>query len=389
MPSSRPPLRLNSRRVTPREGRTRIVASIDSEEVWFESSAFPASEGEGGALLALTLLPAMAQGRNLDLTALPPVSSQLLDALPLLQHVWSLWNPALTVIDVEAHRGTATRGGEETLVASAGGVHSVACALDGGRDHPLLFISGLSAPHDADGATLSTTRMTGLAAALDVPLVTVATNWESWRRSLHISRSMLQGSCLMAVAHLLNPERLMIPATATYHSLIPHGTHVLIDKNWSTESTAIEHWGAHLTFADKITRVVERPDLHAALRSCVVSAATNCGRCRDCARTRLAFHLRGVDFPVDGAARAATPMAAYQPFLGTPSEARYLPSLMALAKEGNHSSLLGALERGRLRGERARWFQAVGRAIRGITGPTRSGTTELLPWGYGPAPEHP
>lgn len=386
MTGHRLPLSVTSPRVDPHGPGIRVSASIDGRELWFECAEFHDEDRMGDAFLAVALLPAMAQGRDLDLTDLPPISPRLLDTIPQVQAAWLQWNPRLSSIDLWAPRGTSAPGRPGTATAFSGGVNSSHAALAGSPGHPVVRLLGMgSRLAESEHAAMSH-RLTRLASTLNAPLLTVTTNWESWRQPLGMSYSLMHGGALMAVGHLLGPEQWVIPASSTMGAMIPHGTHPVMDPLWSSDSTHVSHWGGHLTFTEKLARLIEVPEILDTLSVCNEPGVGNCGHCRLCARTRLCLELLGAELSVAAGAASSPPLTSYLPHLSDERERPQLTAVLALAQERGRTDVSIRLERALARFERRRLLRSAADAFRGrLPGEVRR-SGELLPWGHGPVP---
>lgn len=380
------PYRLEKFMVTEGRGGHRVTATLDGREVWFESRGFGAPEEGGNAFLTVALLAAMAERRDLDLSELPPVSPTLLDAIPTLQAIWTQWNPYLSPIEVRAHRAAPAERGEGEGLFFSGGIDATHSALEGTPGQHLVFVSGFDQAIDRPSLPATTARLERLAQYLGSPLTMVETNWIDWRRDRRLSASLMHGGCLAAVAHLLGFGRVTISSSNTYARLTPWGTHCLVDPLWSTERTDIRHWGNQFTRAEKVARVLRASALHDDLWVCHQRPIGNCGRCAKCARTRLAFHLLGSELPIEGTMAHDEPVAAYLPHLKRGSEHVYIEEMKELARAGGHGQALQLLERGARQLARRRLLRDLRNAIFTDSSQRRMATTDLQPWGYGPAP---
>lgn len=364
----------------------RVSATIDGREVWFESRGFTAPEEGGNAFLAVALLAAMAEGRTLDLSDMPPVSSGLLDALPTVQAAWTQWNPFLSSIEIRANRDVRSEPGTGEGLFFSGGIDATHSALEGSPGQHLVFVSGFDQPIDRASLPATTARLKRLASHLGSPLTMVETNWIEWRREHRLSASLVHGGCLVAVAHLLGHGRMTISSSNNMGRLTPWGSHVLIDPLWSSERTRVEHWGAQCTRSEKVARVVRAPALHRDVWVCHERPIGNCGHCAKCARTRLAFHLFGSELPIEGARVHDDPVTGYLPHLKRGSEHVYIEEMKEIARAGGHEHALRLLERGARQLTRRHLLRDLRNAVFSHSAQRRMATTDLQPWGYGPAP---
>ena len=180
--------------------------------VWFRIPPGVAAAETGDAFLAVALIPAMALGAALDLTALPPVSSELLGRLGDIQDIWTSWNPLMQRIDVRANQrpsSAATMSGGAAFFS--GGVDALFTALERRADlDQLVFINGFDFNMSAEVFANARARVARQAALLGMPLVAVETNWIDFTRRHRIARTTSYGGVLAGVALLLAPERMVI-----------------------------------------------------------------------------------------------------------------------------------------------------------------------------------
>ncbi|MEO8478230.1 MAG: hypothetical protein ABI542_01260 [Gemmatimonadota bacterium] len=386
MTSRTTPYRLQKFVVTEGPKGHRVSAALDGSEVWFESEGFGAPHEAGNAFLSVALLAAMAEGRDLDMSDLPPVSPKLLDAVPTVQAIWTQWNPRLSAIEVRANRSQHAEPGTGESLFFSGGIDATHSALEGTPGRQLVFVSGFDHAVDREIVPTTTARLARLAQQLGSSLTMVESNWVEWRRDRRLSGALMHGGCLTAVAHLLGHGHITISSSNSFKRLTPWGTHPLVDPLWSSERTTIHHWGNDCSRAEKIARVVREPALHADLWVCHERQIGNCGHCAKCARTRLAFHLLGSELPTEGGTTLSDPVTAYLPHLKSGSEHVYIEEMQVLARAAGHDQALHLLERGARRLARRHLLRDLRNAAFTGSAQRRMATTDLQPWGYGPAP---
>lgn len=97
------------------------------------------------------------------------------------------------------------------------------------------------------------------------------------------------GAVLGAVAQFLaaTVAVAVIPGTDSWDSLVPFGSHPLLDRCWSTERVEVLHDEALLARVDKVRLLAtQRPDLLPHLKVCFAEdRPDNCGRCGKCLLT--------------------------------------------------------------------------------------------------------
>ena len=371
---------------------TRVSADVGDMNVWFRIPPGVAAAETGDAFLAVALIPAMALGAGLDLTALPPISSELLGRLGDIQDIWTSWNPLMHRIDVRANQRpsrAATMSGGAAFFS--GGVDALFTALERRADlDRLVFINGFDFNMSADVFADARARVARQAALLGMPLIAVETNWIDFTRRHRIARSTSFGSGLASVALLLAPERMVIASSNTYARLAPAGSHPLLDPLWSTGAMQIEHHGCHARRDEKLMTILKHPEFLQDLWVCHHDPVKNCGACPKCLRLRLSLWLFGKDrlaFP----GTSGDPLGAWCRVAHYRSERTFLADLIWMAQDCGRDDAVRRLnataQRLRLRGlghlaDAALFGGAVSRFRR------RAGETpDLSPRGIGPYQE--
>lgn len=263
-------------------------------------------EGDGNvadAFLAAGLLPAMAQREPLHVEG--PISRRLLSSVGTIQDIFSSWSSraAVTRRVAPPFGRVAVTGTERTCapapapgVASffSAGVDSFYTVLEHRHELTgLVFVHGFDVPLD-DIAQRE--RVVGgareAAKELGLPLLEVETDVRRFS-DLYVGWVDYHGAALASVALLLAPwfGRVYIPATQTYGTLTPLGSHPLVDPLWSSERVEIVHDGCEAGRLEKIRRIEPCATARKWLRVCphVRSGTYNCGRCEKCTRTMAAI----------------------------------------------------------------------------------------------------
>jgi hypothetical protein len=386
------PLVVRNWRIDHESNGTRVSADVGDMNVWFRIPPGVAAAETGDAFLAVALIPAMALGAGLDLTALPPISSELLGRLGDIQDIWTSWNPLMHRIDVRANQRpsrAATMSGGAAFFS--GGVDALFTALERRADlDQLVFINGFDFNMTADVFAVARARVARQAALLGMPLVAIETNWIDFTRRHRIARTTSYGGALAGVALLLAPERMVIASSYTYARLVPNGSHPLLDPLWSTGTTQIEHYGCQARRNEKLMAIVKHPEFLQELWVCHRDPVKNCGTCPKCLRLRLSLWLVGKDqlaFP----AASGDPVAAWCRVAHHHSERSYLADFTLMAHECGRDDAVRRLnataQRLRLRGlghlaDAALFGGAISRIRR-----RGSETPDLLPSGIGREPE--
>ena len=242
------------------------------------------------------------------LTIEPPVSGRLLANVSKIQDVFETWSR-----DKEHRRGWAPRfrhvpvhttvrpeaprvSGTGAAAFFTGGVDSFYTVV---KRRPEL--SGLVFVHGFDVALADTALRARVAGdlrratdALGLPLFEVETNVRELS-DLSVQWLDYHGAALAAVALLLAPwfRKVYVPATMTYATLDPLGSHPLLDPLWGTDDVELIHDGCEANRLEKLRTIAACDAARSYLRVCPKNwdGAYNCGRCEKCLRTMVAVRL--------------------------------------------------------------------------------------------------
>lgn len=261
------------------------------------------------AALVATLLPAMARVEPLQLEA--PVSARLLSSVPTIQQVLVSWSrqsevmrgldPVFRPVAVEAVERTAPEEAAPRGAATffSGGVDSFYTALKHRHEHlTLVFVHGLDVPLDNRAQReLVANGVRHAATELGLPFLEVETNVRAFS-DVYVSWLDSHGAAVASVAMLLGRwfERVYVPGTDTYATLVPLGSHPLLDPLWSTERVEIVHDGCEAHRLDKLLAIKDCSVAHESLRVCVDQDfdGYNCGHCWKCVRTMVGLRVLGI-----------------------------------------------------------------------------------------------
>lgn len=367
---------------------TTISADVGGFEVWFRGQQLAQAPERGDPFLAVALLPAMYLAADLDLRALPPVSTRLLESLDQIQEIWTCWNPELRRVAVRANPAAdAAPLHSRTATFFSGGVDAVHAVVAGaGPGEQLAFLNGFDfVMSDADWAS-ATARAARLADKLGGDLVTLQTNWITFTRHHRIARSASHGGCLVAAAHLLAPSRMTIASSNSWLRITPWGTHNLLDPLWSNDLTTIRHFGSDALRSEKVAAIAARPELLDDLWVCHDDPVRNCGRCTKCSRTMAVLRVIGATSR-GFADTTGDPIDRYLRAVPRSWEKVYLGELRrTVVEHGGDPALLRRIDAT----DRALNRRVALRELRNLLFPPRRGgrgEVDLRPWGFGPVPE--
>jgi hypothetical protein len=260
------------------------------------------SVDRGDPFLAALLVPAMRLGGPLSLPA--PISPRLRGALPEIQAIYAAFDPRTQIIEVEV-------SGRNTPLAECEGVRRIGLFFSMGvdsfysllknlRDHPsdertithLISVHGFDVAHDGWNPVFPPQlleKFTYVAEQTHTTLVPVVTNVREVGARL-APWTMMHGGAIASVALALGSafQQVTIAASATYATLVPWGTHPLLDPLWSTETLTVVHDGCEMDTIDKTRYVARSPLVMETLRVCPgYGPGYNCGRCMKCLRTMI------------------------------------------------------------------------------------------------------
>ncbi len=265
--------------------------------------------GAGDAALVAALLPAMARAEPLAIAH--PASRHLLSNLPAVQDVFVSWSlqselmdgiaPVFRHVPVDAAERGSSAGASAQGIASffSGGVDSFYTVIKHRHElSALVFVHGFDvALEDHVQRKQVTAGLRRAACDIGLPLLEVETNIRGFS-DRYVDWLDAHGAALGSVALLLGQlfRRVYVPATDTYATLAPMGSHPLIDPLWSTERVEIVHDGCEADRLDKLRAIDGCPAARAWLRVCVRKGANayNCGHCWKCVRTMVGLRVLGI-----------------------------------------------------------------------------------------------
>jgi hypothetical protein len=303
-------IRVTAPRKLSRNGLDRVSASVNGEELFFESAEIelvPVAE-----LFATALLPLAAfAGTRLNIdAALDPLWMRNADRV---MRVWNRWwrtpGELVSVLVARADGSVAaSRRAPEprTGLCFTLGVDSFHSLLRSGhRVDGLLFAEGYdmalgdSARSAAVRASLEeVARATGAAPAV------IRTNLREHPVGRGADWGRTHGGAVAALGHAAADTvgELLIASTKPYFADAPWGSHWETDPGWSSSRVRVIHVGAELRRNDKLAQLLDERLVQRHLRVCWENRAPtgNCGECEKCLRTMLILtaHDRLTDFPV-------------------------------------------------------------------------------------------
>lgn len=295
-------IRITDLRTLSGSAATRACATVDGEELFFESedtrlAALP-------EVFATALLPiAATEGVRLIIdSALEPT---WLRNVERVLRVWSSWwdSPAhssrvLVPLRASQPAGRQPAASEVGLCFSLG-VDSFYSLLRSGRPIDRFVVAeGYDVPlgddermHAVRAAVRDVAERTG------VKVSVIRTNLREHRTGRRMDWERGHGGPLAALGHACSATigELLISATKSYSANRPWGSHWETDPGWSSTRLAVSHIGAERSRTDKLVELLDEPLVQRHLRVCWENRAPagNCGECEKCVRTMLILAVNG------------------------------------------------------------------------------------------------
>ncbi len=251
------------------------------------------------AFVPVSLLLAMRREEPLEIDG--PVSGKLLASLATAQEMLSAWCPTFIRVPVRVKASAPAvapmTGRACCFSRGVDSMYSAACPRPAGEGLThLVYCDGVdpSYTHATSAARIEAARTA--AAAVGLPVIVMTTNVrEVLDQVIDHEDSYGAGLAMMGLSLAPAIGALTIPSSRDYNSLLPRGSHPMLDPLWSTDRVAIVHDSMAVDRPGKARWLVEhRPDLLHHLHVCwETDSAHNCGRCFKCSSTALLLHIAG------------------------------------------------------------------------------------------------
>jgi len=264
--------------------------------------------------IAALLILSMRLGETLTVDA--PASPRLLRALPKIMAYYHNWDPKYKIIDVRTAKGR--QESDSTSRANAlffsGGVDSFYALTrlteqTADRNHlsHLIFVHGFDIRLNNNMLfEKSYAAVKDVASYYGKKLVLVSTNvreitdkYVSWYRCYG------NGMASVALCGLFRNVYIASDVGPNERYLAFTSAHPDLDSLWSTDTTALIHYGEGISRVEKAKALANNPMAQKHLRVCMENrnGAYNCGRCSKCVRTMLALYMVGAlsnfNFPTE------------------------------------------------------------------------------------------
>jgi hypothetical protein len=287
--------------VTERVNGARVQGAIAANgftyDLWYDTS-FRVTTPRAESFLLPALLAGMAAGESIEVLA--PVSPLLLERVPEIQRLLTMWHPWLHHVEVRAPTTTppdVARPGRRASFFS-GGVDSFSTVLRHRSElGALILVRGSEI--DVSNDALWSLAVSGCQRAADelgMELLTVTTNVRALAARAGDWNLVGHGIGFASVGLLFQQafETIYLATSLTPAEIYPWGSHPMLDPMLGTEYTRIEHDGLEFSRYQKLQFIAESDVAMRHLRVCNLQTdAYNCGTCEKCLRTAVGLHLAG------------------------------------------------------------------------------------------------
>lgn len=277
-------------------GQSRVTATVDEFDVWFESrdkELVPSGEALGTAFL----IPALHADRRLRIDQ-PTDGQWARNVVGIVETVAQWWDTPLCPPAAFPNRPQHSSPG--TGLFFTGGVDSFFTLLRSGRSIDyLIHVQGFDIPF-SDATRLSSAEADARAAAnaLGIECVVVKTNLQAHPAYQSVSWERTHGGALVSIAHLLRRSmgRILISSSAHRTATRPWGSDRRIDPYWSSTALTVDHFGEDWWRFQKLEQIADHELVGQYLRVCWehLTAAPNCSRCDKCVRTMITLAGAGL-----------------------------------------------------------------------------------------------
>jgi len=312
-------MRIERIRLDHRSGNPRISANVvwedcdrSVQELYFQTGEefAQALTPSPAAFLAAAVLPAMDAGEKrifVEGEICPEFHSGLVKVMSAIRY-WSRTERDLVRIEGGKKRSVTTPRPERAGLFLTGGVDSLAALrvnrLSFPLEHPgsvkdAILIFGLEVDQPAAFQHVLNS-LSIVAQDAGVKLIPVETNIRYLNDDWVFWYWQFMGAALCAVAHVFARRLSVVSIASDYDlpNLRPHGSHPLIEPNFSSYDVRISYEGITLSRLAKTRLLADWDVALQNLRVCNKSEyyrsdRLNCGECEKCVRTMLALLVVG------------------------------------------------------------------------------------------------
>ncbi len=252
---------------------------------------------------ATLLVPSMFLGQDIIIEG--SISEKLYDGMQKIIKTFVGWNIGMKSINIKVDRMTKDDiKAKNVATFFSGGVDSFYTYLKHKSDTEdkishFVLIKGTDIDLSSEALwekTLDNIR--SIASAENIELIEVESNIQALLEAI-LTPNYTHGGSLAAVGLCLRRglKKIYIPSSFNCTvPVIPWGTHIELDNNWSSENLVFEHDGSESNRVQKVERQVAKSSLAMKyLRVCYmnIKGTYNCGKCDKCIRTMI--NLRVAD----------------------------------------------------------------------------------------------
>ncbi len=288
------PLRINDFTQAATATENEISASVDGERVYVRAPKEIALFNRAEFYIAVALLDAMIDGRDIELDSAQSVSQKFLSNLEEVQSIYTCWNHDLTKINIRAKTFVEPLPSPTDKVGSlfsAGIDSSHTLVRHINEIDYLVMLYGIDYGNNEETWARRLKKQHAFAASQGKTLVPLVSNAREWAEKRKISWLIFHGALLCATGRILGLKRLYVPSNETYDTLTPWGSSPVLDHWWSSDDCEIIHDGAAFTRTAKTAEILSIPAVADNIQVCWYHIDHNCGECSKCVRSMLAIYL--------------------------------------------------------------------------------------------------
>jgi hypothetical protein len=386
-------MRIENLRTDTREGFTRASATViwedcdrPSQDIYFQTTSefSQALSCNPHSFLIAGAIPALHYGEkriSIDAEICPTLKDGLKSAMGWILHWYKINRDPVQIEAKSKANFSNTTTPERAGWFFSGGIDSLATLrhnhLNFPSDHPEfikdgLTIYGISSSGNeletADNFLAAFDRLlaatSSLAKEAGVTPIPVYTNVRQLNTDTYFWCDQFQGAALASVAHAFNRRltRVSIASTGNIPTLHPHGSHPLLDPNYSSHDLRVQHDGIMLSRLAKTKLVADWDVALQNLKVCTKVLqmrpdALNCGKCDKCIRTMLALLALGkldqaITFPK---VELSEDMLVKRVEIKTPYRLACYQDLIPYLEERGRPDLVRAIERIKARSQGKDW----------------------------------
>ncbi|MCK4785577.1 MAG: hypothetical protein KAV87_17620 [Desulfobacteraceae bacterium] len=310
-------MRIEDLRTVQNKNRVRVAATViwedcdrPTQEFYFETDEEFARDLSCNphAFLVACIMPAMRHGEerlSIDAEICPELRHNLITAMRLICHWYDWYGPDRELVRIETKGmsdGRSTPTQERAAFFFSGGIDSLATLranrLNFPLEHPSSFKDGLVVhgiqPEIDNLFEHVMSSLSFIAKEACITLVPVSTNirylYDNWAFWL----DEFEGAVFSAVANALSHRITSVTIASSFNvsNLHPHGSHPLLDPQYSSSDLRIRHDDVTISRLDKTKLVADWDVALQRIRVCnrpEPPKNLNCGKCEKCVRTMLAL----------------------------------------------------------------------------------------------------